>query len=132
VLCQVAGLEEHTALAGLEEILQHRLLRETTENDGRAVHGLAVATYSVGHDKVREVIYAEIGEAQRRHLHRRALSVLESLRRPAAELAQHAHAAGLAERAWQYSLMAGDEAVRLFANADAYDRGCGRNPCTVG
>jgi predicted ATPase len=119
-LRQTADLDEHTALAGMEEVLRQRLLREIAAEGGSEMQGQRVVTYGIIHDKVREVTYAEIGEAQRRRLHRRALLVLESLRRrPAAELAHHARAAGLVERAWQLSVMAGDEAGRLFANAEA-------------
>jgi tetratricopeptide (TPR) repeat protein len=120
-LRQVAGLEATVALAAQGEILQHRLLREAAD-DGPEGHAQDAVTYVVAHDKMREVLYAELGETQRRHLHRRALAVLESLGRPAAELAHHARVAGLAERDWRYSLAAGDEAVRLFANAEAHLR----------
>jgi transcriptional regulator with XRE-family HTH domain/tetratricopeptide (TPR) repeat protein len=119
MLRRVADLEEQPALAGMEEVLRCRLLCEISAEDVSAVGGQHVALYDAVHDKVREVVYAEMGEAWRHHLHRRVLAVLESLRRPAAELAHHALAAGPAERAWQLNVMAGDEAVLLFANADA-------------
>lgn len=118
VLCRVAGLEERDALVALEEVLRHGLLREASEEEGRGQRS-SVESYLFGHDKIREVVYTEMGEAQRHHFHRHALTVLESLKRPAAELAHHALAAGLVERAWHFSLRAGDEAVRLLANAEA-------------
>ena len=118
VLCRVAGLQEEEALAGLSEVLGHGLLREVSEEDGRGTRA-SVESYIFGHDKMREVIYTEMGEAQRRLLHRRAFSVCEALSRPAAELAQHARASGLVEQAVRFSLAAGEEAVRLFANAEA-------------
>ena len=118
VLCRVAGLQEEEALAGLSEVLGHGLLREVSEEDDRGTRSSA-ATYLFGHDKMREVIYTEMGEAQRRLFHRRALGVCEALARPAAELAQHAFAAGLTEQVVRFSLTAGDEAVRLLANAEA-------------
>ena len=118
LLCRVADLSEEEALAALDEVLGHGLLREVSEEDGKGTHP-TVGSYLFGHDKIREVIYTEMGEAQRRLLHRRALSVLETLMRPAPELAHHALAAGLAEQAVRFSLAAGDEAVRLFANAEA-------------
>jgi len=78
-----------------------------------------VGSYLFGHDKIREVIATEMGEAQRRLLHRRAFSVFDALGRPAAELAHHALAAGLMEQTVRFSLTAGDEAVRLLADAEA-------------
>jgi tetratricopeptide (TPR) repeat protein/transcriptional regulator with XRE-family HTH domain len=118
LLCRVADLSEEEALAALDEALGHGLLREVSEEDGKGTSS-SVGSYLFGHDKIREVIYTEMGEAQRRLLHRRALSVLEALNRPAPELAHHARAAGLAEQAVRFSLAAGDEAIRLFANSEA-------------
>jgi len=118
VLCRVADLQEEEALAALSEVVGNGLLREVSEEDGRGIRA-SVGSYLFGHDKMREVIYTEMGEAQRRLFHRRALSVLEALARPAAELAQHAFVVGLAEQAVHFSLAAGDEAVRLLANAEA-------------
>ena len=118
VLCRVADLEEGQALAALSEVLGHGLLREVSEEDGRGTRA-SVGSYLFGHDKMREVIYTEMGEAQRRLLHRRALLVCEALARPAAELAHHARASGLADQAVRFSLAAGEEAVRLLANAEA-------------
>jgi hypothetical protein len=118
LLCRIADLEEEAALAGLSVVLGHGLLREVSEADGRE-DTLAVGSYLFGHDKMREVIYTEMGDAQRRLFHRHALTALESLSRPAAELAHHAFAAGQVERSWHFSFIAGDEAVRLYANDEA-------------
>lgn len=118
VLCRVADLEEEEGLAALDEVLGHGLLREVSEADGRETRS-SVENYLFGHDKMREVIYTEMGEVQRRLLHRRAFAVCEALGRPAAELAHHARASRLAEQALRFSLEAGDEAVRLFANTEA-------------
>jgi len=119
LLCRVADLQEGEALAALSEVLGHGLLREASEVDGRGLHH-SVGSYLFGHDKMREVIATEMGEAQRRLLHRRAFSVFEALGRPAAELTHHALEAGLMEQAVRFSLAAGDEAVRLFANTEAH------------
>jgi len=118
VLCHVADLQEEEALLALSEVLGHGLLREVSEEDGRGAR-TSMGSYLFGHDKMREVIYTEMGEAHRHLYHRRALSALEALARPAAELAQHALAAGLVEPAVRYSLAAGEEAVCLLANAEA-------------
>jgi tetratricopeptide (TPR) repeat protein/transcriptional regulator with XRE-family HTH domain len=118
VLCRVADLQEEESLAALSEVVGHGLLREVSEEDGKGTRA-SVGSYLFGHDKMREVIYTEMGEAQRRLFHRRALAVCEALSKPAAELAQHAFVAGLTEQAVRFSLAAGEEAVRLFANAEA-------------
>ncbi len=113
LLCRLAEVEEHEALPALEEVLRQGLLREVSAKPGRE------PSYLFGHDKIREVVIAELGETQRRFLHRRALAVLEALAWPAAGLAYHAQAAGLAEQTMRFSLVAGDEAVRVSANAEA-------------
>jgi tetratricopeptide (TPR) repeat protein len=118
LLCRVADLQEAEALAALADALGHGLLREASEEDGRGTRAW-VGSYLFAHDKIREVIATEMGEAQRRLLHRRTLSVLEALDRPAAELAHHALEAGLMERAVHFSLAAGDEAAHLLADAEA-------------
>src|SRR5918998_5142426 len=62
------------------------------------------------------------GQARRRVLHRRALEVLEEEgSAPAAQLARHALAGGLAEPAFGYSVAAGDDAVEVFAAHDAIE-----------
>src|SRR5439155_4428071 len=66
-----------------------------------------------------EVVYTELGEARRQVLHQRALARLESEGARASELAYHARACGEAEAAYRYSVQAGDEALAVFAVADA-------------
>src|SRR5262249_44941934 len=76
------------------------------------------ATYSFTHDKIRDAVYVEAGEARRRVFHRRAVDTLQS-EAPAAELARHALAAGLDDLAAQFSLRAGADAMHLLAAPDA-------------
>lgn len=115
-LCQITGLSELTALPDLETLLNHRLLLETND---------LLRPYHFAHDKIRDVVYTEAGDARRQVYHRRALAALEvatshpELNRRVAELAHHALAARLPEAAFRYSLAAGDEAMRLFAIRDA-------------
>jgi hypothetical protein len=113
LMCEVAGLREPEALAALDNVLASGLLLETDAPS---------RPYALTHDKFREVIYAEAGDARRRLYHRRSLAVLEQAAAPPAELAQHAFAAGLGEPTVRYSLAAGDAALELFAvpNAIAY------------
>lgn len=109
-LRQVADLDETGGLSALDEILKARLWCEVDQvSDGR---------YLFAHDKIRDVVYAEAGDARRRIFHRRALETLRGMA-PSAELAHHALAAGQDKSAFHFSLAAGDEAMQLFAVRDA-------------
>jgi tetratricopeptide (TPR) repeat protein len=117
-LCQVGGIEELEGLAALDELLKSQLLLETAE---------VRRPYTFMHDKIRDVVYTEAGDARRRIYHRRAFEGLlaeaaphpEQSRRIAAELAHHALAARLLEPAFHYSIIAGDEAARVYAHTEA-------------
>jgi DNA-binding SARP family transcriptional activator/tetratricopeptide (TPR) repeat protein len=117
-LYQVAGLSESEWLPALDEALGKRLLHELGEESGDHFNEL-YGTYFFTHDKIRDVVYTEAGEARRRVFHRRALEVLQDAAAPAAELARHALAARLPEQSFRLSLDAGDEAMQLFAVRDA-------------
>ena len=127
VLFRVAQLDEEEGLAALDETLSNRLLREPRAEENFKALDPSRNLYPAGseydyvfsHDKIREVVYTEAGEARRRVFHRRALEALEEEGVPAAGLARHARAAGLPEQAFQYSSAAGDEAMALFAVEDA-------------
>jgi DNA-binding SARP family transcriptional activator len=114
-LCQVADLEEEVGLPALDEVLHSGLLHESERESGH----MAAGNYVFAHQKIRGVVYAEAGEARRNIFHRRALQALQAAAAPAAELAYHALAAGLAEPAFHWSIAAGDEAMRLVAVRDA-------------
>jgi predicted ATPase len=72
-LCQVAQLEPQEGLAALDESLQSLLLHESSNGreDRRGV------SYHFADDKIREVVYAEAGDARRRVFHSRSLTVRE-------------------------------------------------------
>lgn len=108
-LCQVAGLAQMTALAGLDDLVNGRFLLESAHPH----------PYALAHDKIREVVYAGAGAARRQLYHQRAYETLVNGDVPAAELAYHALAAQLTGAAYQHSLTAGDNALRLFAIQDA-------------
>ncbi|MBN1666806.1 MAG: hypothetical protein JW862_06945, partial [Anaerolineales bacterium] len=105
-LCQVADLEETTALPALESLLNGRLLTQG---------GNARRPYTLAHDYIREVVYNASSEARRRLLHRRSLIALEADGASAAECAYHALASLLDEPAFRYSLSAGDDALAAYA-----------------
>lgn len=105
-LCQVADLDETTALPALESLLNGRLLTQG---------GNARRPYTLAHDYIREVVYNASGETRRRVFHRRSLFALEADGAPAAECAYHAVASLLDEPAFRHSLAAGDEALATHA-----------------
>ncbi len=67
-LCQVAQLAPQDGLAALDEALQSLLLHESSHRR----EGSRGVFYVFGHDKTREVVYAEAGDARRRVFHSRA------------------------------------------------------------
>ena len=111
-LCHVAGLEEMQAATALDELFVKQLLLEADEASlGRD----QTPAYIFSHQKLAEVAYSEAGAARRRILHRRAFEVLRATAAPSAELAYHALHADLTTETVQYSIIAGNEAMRLFA-----------------
>ena len=117
-LFRVAGVEDEEGLEGLEELLRKSILRGSAAEDDPSLGSIGM-TYSFAHDKIRNVAYSEAGDARRRVLHRRALTILEGISIPPAELAWHALAAGLLEPAFRHSLAAGDAAMEVFAHRAA-------------
>lgn len=117
-LCQVADLAEQEGLLALDEVLRSHLLQES-EREGGGRGYMAYGRYVFAQAKTRAVVYAEAGEARRTIFHRRALQTLQTATTPAAVLAYHALAAGLAEPAFHWNLAAGDEAMRMVAVRNA-------------
>lgn len=116
-LYRVAQLTIPEALMALDEAVDSRLIQEVTSDSGTAAAG----SYIFAHDKIREVVYNEAGEARRRIFHARALEVLAGAGATPAELAYHALAAGVADEAFRWSVVAGDEAFEVFALRDAIE-----------
>ena len=112
-VCRVADLRESEGLPALDEVLKSQVVQEA------AGKGEEEVLYFFAHDKIRDVIYTEAGDARRRIFHRRALEILERELAPPAKLAHHALAAGLKEPAFHFSVAAGDKAMELFAVRDA-------------
>ena len=117
-LCQVADLAERDGLSALDEVLHSGLLQEA-ERTGEERGWTTAGRYVFAHTLVQAVVSAEAGEARRSIFHRRALDTLQAAAAPAAELAYHARAAGLAEPAFFWCLTAGDEAAQVAAVRDA-------------
>ena len=68
VLAEAANESEGRLVRALDELWQHRIIREQGE-----------VAYDFSHDKLREMAYAGLSEARRRMLHRHVASALESL-----------------------------------------------------
>jgi len=101
-------------LEAVETLVKRHLLRE--EGEG--------GVYDFSHDKVREVVYRDIGGARRRLLHR---SVAEALERRGeseaherdARLAEHYERAHVWSKALRHLVLAGERSQALFAMRDA-------------
>ena len=119
LLWQVAEVEGQAGIAALEEAVTSGILRE--EQAGGPGTGRR-GRYGFAHDLMRDVVYTELGTARRQVLHQRALARLQAQGAPAAELTYHALLAGEDESAARYSIQAGDEAMAVFAVADAIGR----------
>lgn len=107
----VSDVDAEEILSALDEVVGARLLVEQTGRVGQP--------YTFAHDKIRDVVYTEAGDARRHIFHRRAFHHLEENAAPPARLAHHALAAGLTVPAFRCSLAAGDAAMAVFAMQDA-------------
>jgi tetratricopeptide (TPR) repeat protein/transcriptional regulator with XRE-family HTH domain len=113
-LLEVTREPERQLLGALEMLVKRRLLREESEG----------GIYDFSHDKVREVVYRDIGGARRILLHR---SVAEALDRRGegeaherdARLAEHYERAHVWSKALEYLVLAGEHSQALFAMRDA-------------
>ncbi|HMA33880.1 MAG TPA: AAA family ATPase, partial [Chloroflexia bacterium] len=70
-LCRSADLAPGDGLAALDQALESRLLRESCTAPAKE----GAVLYVFAHDKIREVVYAEAGEARRRVMRGRALPI---------------------------------------------------------
>lgn len=112
-LMQGSRAAEERLVRGLDELWQRRIIREQGE-DG----------YDFTHDKLREVIYAELSEARRRLLHRRVASTLEAnhngdVDAVAARLAAHYERGGEREKARAYYARAAEMAEGMEQREEA-------------
>jgi tetratricopeptide (TPR) repeat protein len=109
-LAAVAAEDEEALLQAVEALVRRRLLREDGADGG----------YDFSHDKVREVVYREIGGARRVKLHRAVAEALErGLEDDPARLAEHYERGHSWKKALHYLLAAAERSQRLFAMRDA-------------
>lgn len=111
-LARVTPLEITGFLAALGELERHGLVRSTGDN-----------VYDFTHDLVRQAAYRTLSQPRRRLVHRhitQALTVAaEHDNALAADLVRHAVLAQDYGTATRASILAGERALRLFANAEA-------------
>ena len=113
IVQRASGKDEDTLVRDLDELWQRRIVSE------QGTEG-----YDFTHDKLREVIYADLSAARRRILHHRVAQALQAQTRTpqsemAALLAYHFECAGENDKAFEYWLNAGDHALQLYASQQA-------------
>ena len=113
-LLAVTREQEDRLLRALEGLVKRRLLREDAEG----------GTYDFSHDKVREVVYRDIGSARRMLLHRAVAETLEQRgegepHERDARLAEHYQRGHVWNKAVHHMVLAAEHSQKLFAMRDA-------------
>ena len=113
-LLDVTREPEEQLLDAVEALVKRRLLREEPEG----------GVYDFSHDKVREVVYRDIGGARCRWLHQSVAQALErrgdgETHERDAQLAEHYERAHVWSKALRYLVLAGERSQTLFAMRDA-------------
>ena len=113
-LLDVTREPEAQLFNAVEVLVKRRLLHEEPEG----------GVYDFSHDKVREVVYRDIGGARRKQLHQSVAEALERLGEDAmherdAQLAEHYERAHVWSKALHYLVLAAEHSQRLFAMRDA-------------
>jgi len=113
-LLEVTREPEEQLFDAVETLVNRRLLREEPEG----------GVYDFCHDKLREVVYTDIGGARRRQLHESVAETLERLgegesHERDARLAEHYERAHSWTKALHYLLLAAEHSQALFAMRDA-------------
>lgn len=113
-LLHVTGGGETELLEAVETLVKRRVLREDAE----------AGLFDFCHDKLREVIYRDIGGARCRLLHRKVAEALEQFSQHAphqfdAQLAEHYERGQHWGKALHYLVLAAERSQKLFAMRDA-------------
>lgn len=112
-LREAAGGSESEVLESVEALVKRRFLREEAEDGG----------YDFSHDKVREVVYRDLGSARRRLLHRLAAEALERSGGEShdrdARLSEHYERARDWSKALRHLILTAERSLALFALRDA-------------
>jgi DNA-binding SARP family transcriptional activator len=105
-----SGRSDEEAVAALEELVEHGLVREADAAEER---------YDFSHQILRELVYEEASPARRRLLHRRIAASLPRRGETAALTAQQLRLAGEPREAAEQFRVAAEHAASLLAHADA-------------
>ena len=113
LLAKASDWDEDSLSRALEELWQRRI-----------VEGQGAGSYDYTHDLLREVAYAELSPIRQRSMHRRVARALEELYAPDLKvvsgwLAAHYDAAGSAEQAIRFYVVAASVARQRFADAES-------------
>jgi len=116
LLREALGMPEEELLDIVEKLVAHQLLRE--ERIAGKDH------YTFSHALLQEALYQSVISRRRRLLHKQIATLLDGRSLPVTpegldRLAYHYRQGGEHEKAYEYSLLAGDDAVRLRAWNDA-------------
>ncbi len=109
----VLSLDKLHVLENLSTVAQNALLINPEDS-----------VYRFSHARFRDVLYEEIAQPLRREYHARIAETIESISKSAGEapvndLAFHYAQAGNKEKAVKYALVAGEDALKRYSNAEA-------------
>ena len=115
LLAKATDWDEDSLSRALEELWQRRI-----------IDGQGAGSYDYTHDLLREVAYTELSPIRQRSMHRRVARALEELYAPDLKvvsgwLAAHYDAAGSAEQAIRFYVVAASVARQRFADAESAD-----------
>jgi tetratricopeptide (TPR) repeat protein len=126
VVYRAAGLSETAGLDALDELNAAHIIHPAVPPDS-APGSPALTYYAFDHSLTMEVAYREAGEPRHRRMHRRVAEALEQIygrqhtESVAGVLAFHLFEGNEPERAAPYAALAGQQALRLAAWAEAID-----------
>jgi tetratricopeptide (TPR) repeat protein len=132
ILLEASGRGEEETVTALDSLLaqgllfEHRPAELTPASPSPPFGTFEAPVYDFNHQKLRTLVYGELSLARRRLLHKRVAHVLANDRQrstpgnlAAAQTAYHFQRAGMEEEAASYFYKAGEQARKLFANAEA-------------
>jgi len=116
ILVRLIEENEGYLLDLLEQLTKAQMIREHSAGGEER--------FAFAHNKIRDVIYEEMGVIKRKKFHRRVADILEVVHADdlplyAEDLAYHFEQGGMVEKAFHYSLEAGKKALQVHAYQDA-------------
>ncbi|MEL6268297.1 MAG: tetratricopeptide repeat protein [Chloroflexota bacterium] len=108
---RISGRSEDEVFYALDAGLRWRLLKDAT--------GEMPGVFNFSHDLMRETVRQQLNTLRRQRLHQRTATTLAEVNAPAAQIAYHWQAAGDTEQELQYTVIAGERAINLYAYPEA-------------